>query len=423
MSTTATETATAERPFRAIVRKNYEYLCRELRVSNYLDALYEVKVLSRQDLGNLLGNEQNNYEHTSYFMDILLHKSEESIKTFFEILRTRTDAQPHICRELFSHKQQQDGTSQQEDTTGVAAAKLYAYIGSQQAELPRMDSQREELVPARLSTAMTASLSPTLLLDHPGLCGLLTAEEYRLLQQRSLTEKDLSQRLLHMLPAKGKGSLADFREVLAHVEDQENLLKAETGVKLLGEETGVKVGGQSHRHQGSNSAASTDCLSPETEHMGCQQEMFSIPVENVPTTLRKQDQSCLPSTARLKNHARFFFKPEHKKLIEPIENIIASICAQCFGIERSMVLFLSARMADIPKMLGSWRHPCFTGLDSAVAVLLVHGSRHDQDDSHIQLLESLIVTHLQKVNPHLELPPGECSVLEGRPSSSFIIFC
>ena len=371
MSTTATESATAKRPFRAIVRKNYEYLCRELRVSNYLDALYEVKVLSRQDLDSLLGNERNNYEQTSNFLDILLHKSEESIKMFFEIVRTRTDAQPHIYRKLFS-RIQQDGTSQQEDTTGVAPAKLYASSSSQQAELPRMGSQREEeLVPASLTTAM---------------------------QQRSFTERDQS------------------------VEGQEYLLKAESGAKLLGEETGVKVGGQSHRRQGSNSAASTDCLSPETEHMGCQQEMSSIPVKNVPTTLRKQDQSCLPSTARLKNHARFFFKPEHKKLIEPIENIIASICAQCFGIERSMVLFLSARMADIPKMLGSWRHPCFTGLDSAVAVLLVHGSRHDQDDSHIQLLESLIVTHLQKVNPHLELPPGKCSVLEGRPSSSFIIF-
>ena len=420
MSTTATESVTAERPFRAIVRKNYEYLCRELRVSNYLDALYEVKVLSRQDLDSLLGNELNNYEQTSNFMDILLHKPEESIKMFFEIVRTRTDAQPHIYRELFSHKQQQDGTSQQEDTTDVAASKLYASSGSQQAELPKMDSQREELVPARLSTAMTASLSPTLLLDHLRLCGVLTAEEHRQLQQRSLNEKDQLQRLLHILPAKGKGSLADFCEVLAHVEGQEHLLKAETGVKLLGEETGVKVGGQSHRCQGSNSAASTDCLSPETEHMGCEQEMSSIPVENVPTTLRKQDQSCLPSKARQENFATFFFQPEHRKLIKPIENIIALMCAECFGMERSMVVFLSAEMADIKKMLGSWGHTCFVDLDSAVAVLCVHGSRHDRGRSHISVLESLIVTHLQMVNPHLELPPGECSVLEVMPSSSFI---
>ena len=267
-------------------------------------------------------------------------------------------------------------------------------------------------MPARLITAM---LRPSLLLDHLRLSGLLTVEEYRQLQQRSFTERHRSQRLLHdILPAKGKGSPADFCEVLSHVEGQEHLLKAETGAKLLGEETGVKVGGQNHGHQGSNSAASTDCLSLETDHMTCQQE--------IPSTLRKQNQSCLPSTARQKNCGTFFFKPEHRELIEPIENIIALMCVECFRIEKSMVMFSAAEMTDVKKMLKLWGHPCFMDLDSKLAVLWVHGIEHDQVDSHkIQILKNLIVTHLQNVNPHLELPPGECSVLEIIPSSSFII--
>ena len=132
-----TESATAEQPLRGILRENYAYMVQELRVLNYLDALFEAKVLSYQDKESLR-NEQNNYEQTSKFIDILLHKSEENIKLFFEIVRTRTNAQPHIYRELFPHKRQQDGTSRQDDTTGVAAAKLYASSGSQQAELPRM---------------------------------------------------------------------------------------------------------------------------------------------------------------------------------------------------------------------------------------------------------------------------------------------
>ena len=417
-------TSSSEQPFR-VVRKNYEYLVNELRVSNYLDALYGEELLSDQDVLSLR-NEQDNYDQTRKFLDILKGKSEQVIENFFEILKTRTGPrfQPHIYHRLFPHAEQRDGTSQQDDATNVAVAavKLYAPSGSQQGEPA---SGWEELVSA-CPTAMLASLRPTLLLDHLRLSGLLTAEEYKELQQRSFTENERSQRLLHViLPAKGKSSMADFCEVLSHVEGQKHLIGAETVAKLPGEETGVKIGSQSHGPQGS-SAASTDCLSPGTEHMACQEDdMASIPFQGVHSTLSKQKESfisCVPPEVRRMNCATFFFKPEHRGLIEPIENIIALMCVECFRIERSMIMFSSAEMADVKTMLKLWGHPCFMDLDSKLAVLWVRGIERDQVDSRkIKILEELIVTHLQNVTSHLELPPGECSVLEIIPSSSYIV--
>ena len=419
----ATLAATSSEQPSRVVRKNYEYLVNEFRVSNYLDALYGEELLSDQDVQSLR-NEQDNYDQTRKFLDILKGKSEQVIENFFEILKTRTGPrfQPHIYHRLFPHAEQRDGKSQQDHTTSVpvAAAKLYAPSGSQQGEPSRMVSGWEELVPTRM--IHVACLRPALLLDYLRLCGLLTPEEHKELQQRSFTENERAQRLLHViLPAKGRNSMADFCEVLLHVEGQEHVLNAESVAELSGEETGV--GGQSHEPQGC-SAASTDGLVSETEPMVCQQGTASGPIQEVLPTSRKQKESCascLPPKSKRMNFATFFFKPEHRNLIKPIENIIGSMCSDCFGIEKSMIAF-SPEMADVKTMLESWGHPCFIDLNSKLAVLWVHGIERDQVDEPLcKILEQIIVTHLQKVNPHLELPPGECSVLEIITSSSFIV--
>ena len=142
-----------------------------------------------------LRSEQNKYNQTRNFLDILKTKSEKAIETFFEILRTRSDAQyqPHIYHHMFS--EQQDGPWQQDDATSVA----YTSTSLQQRELPKMGSQWGE---------RNACLQPTLLLDHLRLIGLLTAEEHKQLQQRSLT---------------GKGAVADHCEGRPHVEGQRHL--------------------------------------------------------------------------------------------------------------------------------------------------------------------------------------------------------
>ena len=87
-----------------------------------------------------------------------------------------------------------------------------------------------------------------------------------------------------------RGKVQQRKEILSHVEGQEHLLEAETVATMPGEETGVKTGSHNHGPQ-EGSAVSTDCLSPGTEHMACQEEMVSIPFQDVQSTLRKQKET------------------------------------------------------------------------------------------------------------------------------------
>ena len=147
-----------EKPARRLVRKNYEFLINELRVSNYLDALYEEELLTSQDNASLR-SEQNECKQAREFVNILLKKPEETIEKFFEIVKMRKDAQPHIYRKLFQCLEQQGGQAS----------------GSQQEVLPKSSEFKD---PACL-TAMVprTSLRPTLILDDLRLFSLVSQEE------------------------------------------------------------------------------------------------------------------------------------------------------------------------------------------------------------------------------------------------------
>ena len=153
-------------PARRVVRKNYDYLVNELRVSKYLDAFFQEEVIDAQDKEGLQ-KKRNRYKQARYFVDILLGKPEEIIKKFFEIMKTKTDVQPHIYRRLFP-----DGTS-------ITTTKLYAR-SSQQKEPPKSSKWKE----------------PVIALDCLQPSGFLTDERYKHLQQR-YRESEQSQWLLH----------------------------------------------------------------------------------------------------------------------------------------------------------------------------------------------------------------------------------
>ena len=288
-----------------------------------------------------------------------------------------------------------------------------------------VSSEQEELLLQSL-IAVIADVRPTLLLDDLRWYSILTEEEYKQLQQGSLTESERSHRLLHdILPSKSKGSVTVFCEVLDQIEGQKHLLKGETEATSLGKVTEVEVVGQSHRSRpNGNGAASKEDLLPRTEHMDGQQGMASVLNQDVPSTSKKRKQcstSCPPSTVSHRNFATFFFKPELEELIAPMENLIGSMCAASFGIEKKFIMCAYTKMADLYPILKGWGHPCFMDLDSKLAVLVVHGTKQPVDTDTRKILEGLIVTHLQKINPNLELPPGECSVVEIITGSSFIL--
>ena len=281
-----------------------------------------------------------------------------------------------------------------------------------------VSSEQEELLLQSL-IAVIADLRPTLLLDDLRWYGILTEEEYKQLQQGSLTESERSHRLLHdILPSKRKGSVTVFCEVLDQIDGQKHLLKGETEATSLGKVTEVEVVGQSHGHNG---AASKEDQLPGTEHMDCQQGIASVPNQDVPSTSKKRKLcfiSCPPSKLSRRNFAVFFFKPELEESIAPLENAIGSMCAASFGIKKESIIFAYTKMADLHPLLEAWGHPCFMDLDSKLAVLVVHGTKQPVNTDS---LEGLIVTYLQKVNPDLELPPGECSMVEIITGSSFIV--
>jgi hypothetical protein len=98
-------------PPKVILRSSYEYLVNELRATTYLDALLSEGVISPQDRGALLA-EQEKHEQSRKLLDLLLYKPEENVRKFYEILKTRLDKQPHIYKHLFPGEDEVDGTQQ-----------------------------------------------------------------------------------------------------------------------------------------------------------------------------------------------------------------------------------------------------------------------------------------------------------------------
>jgi hypothetical protein len=95
----------------------------------------------------------------------------------------------------------------------------------------------------------------------------------------------------------------------------------------------------------------------------------------------------------------FFFKPEHQELIEPVENVICSICSQHFGLDREQVEIFYIDTADVKTMIQSWGnldlYPCFLNLDSKLAVLLVSGIEKDQVEACCNTLENLLLMYVK----------------------------
>ena len=285
-----------------------------------------------------------------------------------------------------------------------------------------VSSEQEELLLQSL-IAVKADLRPALLLDDLLSNGILTEQEYKQLQQGSLTERERSHRLLHdILPSKNKGSVTVFCEVLDQIEGQKHVLKGETEATSLGKVTEVEVICQSHRPNGNGAASKEDQL-PGTEHMACQQGMASVLNQDVPSTSKKWKQHSTPSKVSRRNFATFFFKPELRESVSKIEKAISSMCAESFGIEKELIMFAYTKMADLHPFLEAWGHPCFMDLDSKLAVLVVEGTKQPVDTDTRQILEGLIVTYLQKVKHDLGLyiPHGEGRVVEIITGSSFIV--
>ena len=106
-------------PLKRRLRTNHEYLVTELRVSNYLDALFQAEVISSEDMVKLRG-QSDRYEQSRYLLGILSGKPEAKIEKFLEIVKTREDMQPHIYWELFPEEEKDKRDDSKQVTVGEA---------------------------------------------------------------------------------------------------------------------------------------------------------------------------------------------------------------------------------------------------------------------------------------------------------------
>jgi hypothetical protein len=279
-----------------------------------------------------LRSEQKKAVRARAFFDLLMNKPEQTIRRFFELLRTREDKQPQIYERLFPvTSAEQQGVARREhvqlerdDRSGAAASSCASY-----QEAPSTTrSDVNQLLCSR--PGLEHSFLPTLLLDTLRLLGLLNTEEYRKLQDRRLSESQRSHIILRdILPSKGENSVTDFCDVL----DAEEKKRLAVVISSPSEETEVLR---------------------NTEYVSGRQQLIS---GHSISRKRKKNFACtgskLPKT-RQREWVKFFFKPKHEKLIQPIECLIGRMCSKHFGIDRGQVEIIYAETAEIDTMLQSW---------------------------------------------------------------------
>jgi hypothetical protein len=323
-------TSAIEEPAKRI-RRNYEYLVNEFDVSTYLDALYAEEVISFGDMDNLR-NEQRKVVRARTFFDLLMTKPEQTIRRFFEILRTREDKQPQIYDRLFGvtcaeHQGVARGEHVQlerDDRSGASASSC----ASNQEAPSKARSDSEQLLCSRPD--LENSFLPTLLLDNLRLLGHLTSEEYRKLQDRLLSESQRSHIILRdILPSKGENSVTDFCDVFDAEE------KKRLAIVITSPYDKKKV-------------------LRNTEYVPRQQRLVS---GHSSSRKRKENfaftGSKLPKMIQ-REWIKFFFRPKHRELIQPIECVIGHMCSKHFGIDRGQVEIIYAETAEIDTMLQSW---------------------------------------------------------------------
>ena len=150
----------AEEPLRARIKKNYEYLINELRVSLYVNVLLQENVLSMDDKERLSGIcDRREKARTS--VGILMLKDETRIEKFF---RFQTGKQRHIYERLFQDivSNEQEQRVQQRDGSNESASRFKAAARSaSDAQCMGGDSHAPPSCPARCTSTIPTTRSPS----------------------------------------------------------------------------------------------------------------------------------------------------------------------------------------------------------------------------------------------------------------------
>jgi hypothetical protein len=117
MAATAADTS----PYRRRLREKRDYLVETMNVSNYLDALFGDFVISKADM-ETMRNEGNRVNQARYLLDILHGKSDDAIKRFIEITKTK---QNNIYWELFPERVHSDEVLERDGLKHVTGGEAH----------------------------------------------------------------------------------------------------------------------------------------------------------------------------------------------------------------------------------------------------------------------------------------------------------
>ena len=246
---------------------------------------------------------------------------------------------------------------------------------------------------------VVSCLRPSLLMDKLRAKGLVTRSEYSELQSLA-TEKQRSQRLINdLLPVKGSESLSDFCMILRAVNDRGHEYIANL------------IDGRDRVVSRDNREDAQSTVSPEMADL----QLASS--SKVMARKRKRDLEDDGSSCPTPRTATFYFKPEHRVIIEDgLGDLIKSLCQDYFKIEKDKVLFGYGNVTKLLKTLG---YPVFADTDTKLAVLLVSGLEPPQVEKYKDNIEQSIIGIFRRVNP--TLPKDASLVLEILPNCSFIV--
>jgi hypothetical protein len=401
-----------------ILRKNYEYLVNELRVSTYLDAFFSERVMSFEDKENLQ-KERGKVEQARKFLGLLLHTAEENIKKFFEILKTRQDKQPHIYRHLFSRADDQTAGN---EATGDGLRQPIARRDDKtvSSSLTTSNAEWETLVIPHFPALLDA-LRPCLLLHHLRAAHLLTSAEFDQLQDESLTEQGRSQRLLNtILPCKER-AVEKFCQVLLAVEGQKHIVSKILKLNEATQQVGVEqVSGSLPGHVPVTTSSSEVQMeaSMATNTGDRNQQVSSNLHRNETVSMEREKRTCEGDAAvhHVTNQgmpsAMFVFRHTHLSWIQRVKSFVCNTCYQCFGIAEESVSLTSAEAAEFNELVERCSdHPVYVDSNSVLAALFIKGVEPENiRPVHIEQLESVILRYLQRYDP--DLKKSDCKVLE-----------
>lgn len=151
------------RPLRDRLRENYAYLSDELKVSCYVNDVFEAKVLSRQDKDELSDLASSRRKQAEAFLDTMMSKPESSIRKFFDVVRTQKDKQPQIYEHLFP---EHTSIEQYERTQQINCSNANLGESSCSSAMAMMEDLKGEelLIPQSAGVGAAVALHPTLLL-------------------------------------------------------------------------------------------------------------------------------------------------------------------------------------------------------------------------------------------------------------------